>query len=305
MAAPDTTGWRFRRAYRALEHRFVVTTNVPEVAMLLDYALASLESTGDGPPDTVYALASLAGSDDFALYVDGTCALAPHRAGRGSMVQWLIADANRRAIDGSSGHLLLHASAAVWHGMAVLLPAPPDHGKTTTVAGLVNAGFSYVTDEAVAFRPDGGVLPYPRPLAMDRRSLAVIPELTDRIPSVMHAEMGAEQYHVRPADLGGAPLDGTFTIGAVIAPSYQEDAPTVLEPMRDAEAVMTLAENCFNLPAFGQDGLHLLTSIARGAACYRLRIGDLDEAVGLVTAVVTQLCDPHAINIVAPEEERI
>lgn len=72
------------------------------------------------------------------------------------------------AIEAQAGHLvMLHASgvADLGTGRVVALVAKSGTGKTTSCR-LLGREFGYITDETVAIRGDGTVLPYPKPLSV-------------------------------------------------------------------------------------------------------------------------------------------
>ena len=67
----------------------------------------------------------------------------------------------------SESFLLLHAAAVERRRNAVLLPAPSGSGKSTLAAGLVAAGFGYLTDDVCAIDLETGrVRPYAKPIAL-------------------------------------------------------------------------------------------------------------------------------------------
>jgi hypothetical protein len=68
----------------------------------------------------------------------------------------------------------------------------------------------------------------------------------------------------------------------VVQPRYEAGAVARLETMSRADALRLLVEQSFNLDRFGGAGVRVLAGIVRGADCYRLTFGDLDEAVGTV-----------------------
>ncbi|WP_320536363.1 hypothetical protein [Pseudarthrobacter sp. IC2-21] len=59
-------------------------------------------------------------------------------------------------------------------GAVVALVAPSGTGKTTA-ATVLSGTYGYVTDETVAIRPDGSVVPYPKPLSVKQEY--VVPKL--------------------------------------------------------------------------------------------------------------------------------
>ncbi|WP_448006668.1 hypothetical protein [Agromyces bauzanensis] len=74
------------------------------------------------------------------------------------------------AIDGLSGEaLMLHAAAtALEDGRVIGFVGPSGRGKTTAAQAL-SLGHRYVTDETLAIRPDGTVVPFPKPLSIGAR----------------------------------------------------------------------------------------------------------------------------------------
>src|SRR5207249_11214278 len=113
----------------------------------------------------------------------------------------ILQDVSNRAIERARHHLVIHSGAVSWHGRAVMLPAPPDSGKTTLSAALTRAGFSYLTDEAALIDPTTGAIhPFPRALCMERPTLRAMPELIETLPPEC-GDLSREHYHVRPDDL--------------------------------------------------------------------------------------------------------
>jgi hypothetical protein len=59
--------------------------------------------------------------------------------------------------------------------------------------------------------------------------------------------------------------------------------PTDLVPIRRSEALVTLAENCFNITNFGPHrSMEILARVVRSSQCYRLTVGDLGDACDAV-----------------------
>ena len=119
--------------------------------------------------------AERADENAWELRVEGEVA---HRAPfRPAMLNLVIQNLNRLVASTWTG-AVCHAGAVAHEGNGVLFPADPESGKTTLTCGLVRAGFSYLSDEAVAFRPGTSVIePYPKPLSLDRGSWFLFPDL--------------------------------------------------------------------------------------------------------------------------------
>jgi hypothetical protein len=164
-------------------------------------------------------------------------------------------------------------------GVGIALPAPPDHGKSTLVAGLVRAGFAFLSDEAAAIDPsDGKVHPFPRPVMLSDASLATLPVSTG-VPSASATVSTPQGRRLGLDDLRPDALGVPVPVGLVVAPTYRPRCVTELEPWSRADALELLVEQSFNLEAFGAAGVQLLGDVIRGADCYRLNVGDLAAAV--------------------------
>jgi hypothetical protein len=193
----------------------------------------------------------------------------------------LVWDVNRRAIDAAERQLLLHAGAVSRNGAAVLFPAPSGAGKSTLVAGLVQRGFDYVTDEAVAIDPrDATADAYPKPIALERGSWHLFPTDFDatRYTTLTHYRTAAS--------LGGRAVSGRVVPRLVVAPRYVPDGPGAVRSLQRAEAVMRLADQSFNFDTFGPGRLHLLARVVEGCACYELDVHDLGDAATTVRTLL-------------------
>jgi hypothetical protein len=225
-------------------------------------------------------------SDDrpFELFLDGRSLNRTHSLG--SLVDLIVSDITREGVDAATGYAVVHASAAVLRDRAVVLPAPPEHGKTTTIAALVRAGWNFLTDEAALISLDDGLVhPFPRPLMVSPRSMAVLGGLKDGLPAPYEAFRHFD-HHVAPDDLRPHCLSGPARARFIVFPSYGEGSPTLLTAISRAEAAIELLQGCFNLPVVGHVGLVALAEVVRGAECYRLSIGAIEPAVRLIQGLV-------------------
>lgn len=119
---------------------------------------------------------------------------------------------------------MLHACGVAEPGGAVIaLVAKSGTGKTTASSQLART-FGYITDETVAIRADGTVLPYPKPL------------------SVKQTAHGAAKLQVGPDELGLRVAPGNPRITAIallnrVGGDYQLP---VIEPVPLVDAVLAL-----------------------------------------------------------------
>jgi hypothetical protein len=181
----------------------------------------------------------------------------------GHLTQAVVADAGNR-------YALFHAAAAERSGGALVLPAPSESGKTTLVAGLVDAGFAYLSDEVAAIEPRSRlVMPYPKPLSIDPGSWNVL----------AHMAPDDDEYHATQWQVLPPRIAPPSPVRWIVFPTYAEGEPTELVPIRASEVVAGLARNSFNFTRNGSRWLPVLAGIAKRCAGYRLRVGDLNSAV--------------------------
>jgi hypothetical protein len=279
--------------FDALGFRFDVTIDDPRLRTYVEALLAALRSTDDAEHHYVLSRSHDGNDQPFELSLDGTRVTATPEAER--LVGTLVHDLNRRALEGCA-HLALHAGGVEHGGTGVVLPAVSEAGKTTLVAGLVRAGFGYLSDEAVAIDRDTlEIHPYRKPLSIDTGAWPLFPELEP------HADLPTDayktdQWQVPPAAIRPGALGGPCRVDLVVFPRYDRDAPTTLEPMRRAEALVELAKNTFGFDVQGRAALDLLAEVVRGAECFELVMGDLDGAVELVSALVGVGASPARVS---------
>ena len=275
--------WTFEGSYRALSYPFRVRTNETRIGEHLDRMLATFRADAPHTAPTYSIIRNGDPGRPFAVY------RGRRNVHRGSSfagpIDYVLWDVSSSAIQKTSDFVALHAGAVTHKGRAILLPGPPDSGKTTLTAALTRAGCSYLTDEAALIDPNSGLLhPFARALWMEAPSLDVIPELR----STLHPDFRAVkrgQYHLSPEDLRPDSIGIASPIGCVIAPTYVKGGGIELIPMSRAEALVFLAENSFNFERFKGRGLRALASALSTAKCYRLKTGDLDGALAAVFRV--------------------
>lgn len=182
----------------------------------------------------------------------------------------------------SGDFLLIHAGAvATPAGDGVLLPAPSGHGKSTLVAGLVRAGFGYLSDEAGAIDPvSRKVYPYPKALSLGWDVLEnLFPDLAEG------TDRQAHQRHLHPDRLRPGAIAEPCAMRFVIAHRYRAGASTSITPISSGSASLELGQNAMNLSVYRERALTLLSDLVLGAKCYRMIHGNLQEAVEAVRRV--------------------
>lgn len=272
------------RRFDALGWSFTLASDHAQIVEYVTSVYAGLASApGDGPSHD-YQITSIVETPDVVeLTLDGERLDTDEDAP--ALVTSLVHDVNRQAI-ASTALLAAHAGGVVGASGAVVLPASMASGKTTLTAGLVRAGFGYLTDEAVAIDWDTlELVGYAKPLSLDPGSWPLFPEAEPQVPFGSDGYK-REQWQV-PAD---ALRPGAFVAraraSAVVFPAYREHHDTELLPLSRGEALVELAKNTFGFRDHGRRALVALAQFVESVECYRLMVGDLDEAVDLVSTVV-------------------
>jgi hypothetical protein len=284
----DRRTWpRVTPTYRALDFDFAVRLASDDLADYVTRLLAPFAT--ERPARHLYSVVDDGASykSRYALYFGGQHIIrTPFEALALAYLLWHV---NHRVVVDSDRYLLLHAAVASFNGSGILLPAAMDSGKTTLVAGLVQRGCGYLTDEAAAIDPaTHTVVPYPKPLTIDRGSWDALaelrPALDDRfVPYVR------DQWHVTADSIRPGAIGEPCPVRLIATPRYEAGAETRLEPISRAQAVLMMAEHAFNFASHKSRGLDTLAEVVRGSECYRLTIGSLDAACDLIMGIVERL----------------
>jgi hypothetical protein len=270
---------------RALDVSAIVTTDDERLAGVVAARLGSLASgTTTGDPPTTYEL--IAANRGIDVRADGRMIGNARTADAAlSLVQWHL---NRLVATRSQGRLQLHASAVLLgNGRVAMFPGEVNAGKSTLVAGLVRAGYGYLTDELVALEiATGEAEGYRKPVNLDPGSWSLFPGVVPADAAGRGDEHLVDPRALHPDALAG-PSAGE--VGLVAFPIYRAGGRTEATSIPPAAALVELIGHCTNLPAHGQAGLEVLAQVVERVPAYDLAMTGLDEAVGAVEVLVAQL----------------
>jgi hypothetical protein len=178
-----TNRLEFRREERLFGHQLVVQSNVAELLTAVDHLLPCYSQsphskpplgkiqlvvqpsrhTSGSVPDDLMQQISYSGSDDWLMIRLGswgqahldlrrkraTAVLDPQLAARPELVAQCLLHTLVLNLIIAQGYGLLHASCLLRDGVALLLLAPHNTGKSTTALRLTLAGFRLLTDSMV------------------------------------------------------------------------------------------------------------------------------------------------------------
>jgi hypothetical protein len=291
----DAFAWTYRTPpLRALGFTFAIRSSSEVVGRYLHELLSAFEEAA--VPEHVYSFVERRWSGDrFDVYRDGD--VVSTNASASTALRHLLWDINRAVITSMPDRLVLHASAVEHEGRAVLFPAPMGAGKTTLAAGLIQRGLRYLTDEAVAMDATSlEVQPYPKPLSIETGSWDVLRQLHPDVDPRLEAFLGSAWY-VPPTAIRRDVVARPCVPGAVIVPRYEHGARSRCVGIRRSEALIDVAENAFNITGFGaRRGMDVLARLVRSSRCYRLTMGDLDDACSIVLDVLGRTDFPEVVG---------
>jgi hypothetical protein len=272
--------------YRALDFTFTISADDPVLAGYLGDLFDALALTrAEGPEPETFRVTHAEPDDDSPRY-DVHLGDSPviTAATLPQVVDGIVQRVNTRCI--ASPHwLATHASGVSRDGEAIVFAAHSESGKSTLAAGLVRAGFEYISDEAVAFEWESGRIdPYPKPISLDEGSWSLFPELDPRDRFGDGARF--QQWHVPAGSIGPGRVSPGCRARRVVFPKYEAGAETRVTDITRGEALVEWAKNTFRFNEQGRKALTLLAGLVPEVECYRMTVGDLDDAIVCVTELV-------------------
>lgn len=272
-------------SYAALDARVRVVGVDHEVLSVLGTVLEPLAATATPTSEVRIAEAPERG---WTVSVDGD---SPTLVGsRLAAVLRTLAEINELAVASAPADLVFHAGSVGDAGGVALLPAASNHGKSTLTTALVRGGLGYLTDEAAMVTGALTVRPFPKAIALDPGSFPLFADLAPEFAGDLGVALGGREWHVAPRDVGRVGEEGPVRV--VICPHWRAGAATRLHRVDPIEALHELLGLAFDFTGGGQPVFDRLVRLVTTVPVYRLGYSDLDEAVGVVTAL---LQEPDAV----------
>ena len=207
----------------------------------------------------------------------GTAVLDPQLAARPDLVAQCLLHTLLLNLVISHGYGMLHASCLVRDGVALLLLAPHNTGKSTTALRLALAGFRLLTDSMVFVDSEGFLHGYPVGLAKLRGDMVnEFPQLRPFLQSeVVRQET---KYRV---DLRAVNPD--FVQETAVRPqkvvlcllSRHEKEETVVEDVGETEVIQAILHNSLYVdqPHVWRQGVANLRGVLVGETAVALKLG--------------------------------
>ena len=166
----------------------------------------------------------------------------------------------------SRGYILLHSACLDKNGSGLLMSAPPDTGKTTTVLKCVKNGFSFLSDDMTIIRLPNEALCFPKPMTISSHTFKTAVSVSNsrdtdwnmRIRSLVHSKTGRTFMH-KLAKLN-VPIFTINTVGQSIVRPPKYGIHSIL---KDANIKNnTTVNNLFFLKREGNEFTELDTDVA-------------------------------------------
>ncbi len=277
--------------FAAFGRRFVVETDDRRLGELVEELYADLRVTADtsvGDPQPIArfrVLTRAPGGRSLVLRDDRVLGRRRTSAATMSSLVWGV---NRWILDAASGeHLLLHAGGvAAADGRALALIAPSESGKSTLTLGLLDRGYGYLSDEALALHDDAIVHGYPKPVSIDRGSMPLFDQLR---PSYQdeRAQYVEAQWHI-PARRVSSTVDRGRLV-ALVFPSYTPGQALSLRPVAGGEKLRRAVDSVFAPDNGARVPLAYVQQLARrvdGLPAYVLHSSDVAAACDLLAELL-------------------
>ena len=264
----------FGRTYR----RFAVESHdLPDISM---YAL----STGLASPRSHVLIMQPA--TDRALRLKGDFCPVSYLSSFEHLLFQVHSEAEVFVLTNNPHHTFIHGGAVEKDGIGYVLPAESKQGKTTLTMALVDAGYSFLSDEFAVLDMSGSLLPFPRALSVRADSLSLFPKLDRRRKRLPTLYSPVDTLYSIDLLSALSPRVGRrCRIGYVIFPRYDPSEKPSIRAISRMDTVQRLVgtKTCISLgTAEKQSAIDLLLSTIRDVECFELVTGDLHETVELV-----------------------
>jgi hypothetical protein len=268
--------------FRALDYEFEIEAEDPSLRAWVERAFGALACADAGEmADRVSITVKADGPGTWSVEIGGVPLVRQSPASR--ILPRLTVDLNRRAVDSTAEHIVLHAGVVGDGAGAVLLVGPSGSGKSTMVATAARNGRPYGGDEHAAIRFDDQLVdPVPKPLALKTGSARLFEEHRSNEPA--GGDFFGEQLLLAPPDLAGGILVGPQPVSLIVLPTHEPHAAVSIEQLRPASALMALRENAFNFPLDPTAAVRSLARIVRATLVLRVRFGDAASAWAAIDA---------------------
>ena len=193
-----------------------------------------------------------------------------------------LGELNRRAVD-EMNYFGVHAGVVASNDRTIAFPGASGAGKTTLVAACLQAGFHYVSDEALCLDfSTGSVVTYPKPLnlsAWSIEALGIEASNIDLLPD-------GSKTPLHPEAVGGAIAQAPPALTDLVLVD-RRPGPAELQELPRSQVVANLLRYSFNHYKHPQQAFSLTTDLARHCTAWTLTYEHPADAAALVGSQLT------------------
>jgi hypothetical protein len=276
MASP----WVGDRVYDVLGTPFRIRSDEQAIAERVAELLAPFRTPEEVgvPPENVYNL--LARVEDGSTTARGLrrgAEMVFSTPGWPRLLDRMMSEINQTALEGFDD-LASHAGVVALGERAIAFPASSGGGKSTLAAACVQAGFQYVSDEALCLDlATRRVVPYPKPCALSPKSRDLL-GIERGDPTFVSEDREAL---FTAEDLGGRTASGDLVLHNVVL-AERGDGRVGLDPLTSAEVVAGVLKYSFNHYKHPEESFRVMVDIARHCRGWRLTYREPLQAVSLL-----------------------
>lgn len=267
-----------RLRLRLLDSIVEIETEDAEAAALLELLWSSMTTGEEGEPARVYSLSR----DEKGgwIAVAGDTVEAVHET------LWGVTDALRYGMlelceARLQTFVTLHAAAVARDGELILLAGESGAGKTTLTLALLDAGWTYLSDDLAPVSVTTGLVhPFPKPLGV--KDAPAWERVRDAFGSV--ALPPPTGSFLLPATRWGVASE-PLPVSALLFPKYGPDAALEVEPLSAARAAALASAY---LRRLDPSTVALLKQLCEGATCARLTYSSTADAFAAIEDVLNR-----------------
>ncbi len=256
-----------------------------ELAALLAEVLAPAFAADDGEALLAANNLQLSGRDgDYRCWVGDECLwrIGPRPIARRLILQEVIV----RSLPGGPPAAILHASAVLLDGQAIILAGTSGSGKSTLTAGLIAAGGMLIADDLLPLGAVGeGVWPVPFALSAKEGSWPVLEPLFagfDRLRTL--TSRGNQVRYLAPAL---AERGKSVPAGIVVFPEWDAESQTTCKPVSEADIADQLIATGTDLQ-LASGGVQRFAGFCNSVRGYRITYPDLHKGIEGVRSTLSE-----------------
>jgi hypothetical protein len=188
-----------------------------------------------------------------------------------------LGELNRRAVDDMI-HFGVHAGVIASNDRTIALPGGSGAGKTTLVGACLQAGFHYVSDEALCLDfSTGSVISYPKPLNLSTWSIEALRVKASHLDLVPDGS----KTPLHPEAVGGVIAHAPPALSDLVL-FHRRPGLAELRELPRSQVVANLLRYSFNHYKHPEEAFSLTTHLARHCRAWTLTYEHPGDAAGLL-----------------------